>query len=367
MNARVEARQQAQLAFVNSGEELIVGTVDHCPLPPDVLVALELDSPLVVEHFAGGLTARVLHLCIEGKHYTLKQKRHEALVRNIDGETSFLNEVQRRADFMALKADPAWSGRFEHIVPTLYADYRRGIILSPWLEGKPLDRFDGEIFRQILSTAIACEEAGLMEWDLCPGNIIDDSGFVWLFDFGYMYQFDPLCEFNSNGLTDPLFHACERFETRNFFGWLLRNPQQLDQEQQLALYRELKEVALSLYQQKRSHLSAKGAHQVVLDWLDNQISRWQQALASSQALALLFAMENFRSQVLDIEDDLHGKSCTALTLKRIDYVQQQISEHYDALVVNGALFYANEGKSQAELLQVYRQKQQVAISYQLAS
>jgi hypothetical protein len=217
MNARVMARQQAQMAFVASGENLVVGSEVDCPLPPDELAALTPDSSLVVEQFGGGLTARVLHLQIDGKHYTLKQKRHEALVRNVDGETSFLNEVQRRADFTRLKSDPVWEGRFAHIVPTLYADFRRGIILSPWLEGKPLDRFDGEIFEQILATAIACEEAGLMEWDLCPGNIIDDNGFIWFFDFGYMYPFDPCCEFNSNGLSDPLFHACERFETRNFF------------------------------------------------------------------------------------------------------------------------------------------------------
>ena len=224
MNAQVHARQQAQLAFAASNQPLVVGDVAACPLPPAELAALTTDSPLVVEHFGGGLTARVLHLCIDGEHYTLKQRRAEALVRNIDGETSFLNEVQRRADFTRLKADPAWAGRFDHIVPTLYADYRLGIILSPWLPGQPLNRFDANIFRQILTTAVACEEAGLMEWDLCPGNILEDQGTIWLFDFGYMYPFDPLTQFNSNGLSDLLFHACERFETRNYFGWLLRQP-----------------------------------------------------------------------------------------------------------------------------------------------
>ena len=107
MNAQVHARQQAQLAFAASNQPLVVGDVAACPLPPAELAALTTDSPLVVEHFGGGLTARVLHLCIDGEHYTLKQRRAEALVRNIDGETSFLNEVQRRADFTRLKADPA--------------------------------------------------------------------------------------------------------------------------------------------------------------------------------------------------------------------------------------------------------------------
>ena len=109
MNAHVHARQQAQLAFVASDQNLIVGDSANCPLTPAELARLPVDSPLVLEHFGGGLTAQVLHLCVGGVHYTLKQRRSEALVRNIDGETSFLNEVQRRADFTRLKADPAWA------------------------------------------------------------------------------------------------------------------------------------------------------------------------------------------------------------------------------------------------------------------
>ncbi len=136
MNTHVTARQQAQLAFATSGQNLIVGDVANCPLSPAALAALTPDSPLVVEHFDGGLTARVLHLSVAGVHYTLKQRRAEARVLNIDGETSFLNEVQRRADFTRLKADPVCSERFGHIVPTLYADYQQGIILSPWLPGR---------------------------------------------------------------------------------------------------------------------------------------------------------------------------------------------------------------------------------------
>ena len=364
MNAQVHARQQAQLAFAASNQPLVVGDVAACPLPPAELAALTTDSPLVVEHFGGGLTARVLHLCIDGKHYTLKQRRAEALVRNIDGETSFLNEVQRRADFTRLKADPAWTGRFDHIVPTLYADYRLGIILSPWLPGQPLNRFDANIFRQILTTAVACEEAGLMEWDLCPGNILEDQGSIWLFDFGYMYPFDPLTQFNSNGLSDPLFHACERFETRNFFGWLLRQPSMAEAEQ-LALYRELKVVALEVYQQKLSWLRQHEASVEVCQWVAGFIQQWQSALTSEEALCSLFEEENFRSQVLDIEDDLHGKSCSAFTLQRLDFVERCIRERFAALQQGGALFYDNAGKSQSELLALYADKRRQVLQYQL--
>lgn len=363
MNALVQARQEAQLAFIASGANLIVGSPADCPLPPEELASLSADSPLVVEQFAGGLTARVLHLCIAGQHYTLKQKREEALVRNTDGHTSFLNEVQRRADFTRLKADPAWANRFDHIVPTLYADYRLGIILSPWIAGHPLNQFDTDRFDQILATTVACEEAGLMEWDLCPGNILDEEGFLWLFDFGYMYPFDPLQHFNSNGCTDPLFHACERLETRHFFGWLLQ--QNLAPAAALDRYRELKRVAWQHYQQKRDRLRSRGATAGVLHWLDEIIQTWQTALVDESALRLCFELEGFRSHVLDIEDDLHGQSCTPTTLQRLAWVEQRLLSRYDLLAEHGALFYHNAGKSQAELLALYAEKRQLIEKYQL--
>ena len=204
-----------------------------------------------------------------------------------------------------------------------------------------------------------------MEWDLCPGNIIEDQGQIGLFDFGYMYPFDPLVDFNSNGQSDPLFHACERFETRNFFGWLLRHSQAMDNAAQLALYRELKVVALEIYEQKLAWLQSQGASSTVLAWVASFINRWQQALQDPQALASLFEVENFRSQVLDIEDDLHGKSCSRFTLQRLDFVEQCIRSRFAALQEGGALFYDNAGKSQTELLALYAQKRRLAQQYQL--
>lgn len=118
-------------------------------------------------------------------------------MQNLDGEFSFLNEVQRRADFHKLKSDPATANDFRCIVETVYADYRLGIILSEWIEGTPFDPTP-KLLHDLFSTLIACEQAGLFEWDLCSGNLlVDDNNQLKLFDFGYMYPFEPRREFNS--------------------------------------------------------------------------------------------------------------------------------------------------------------------------
>jgi hypothetical protein len=98
------------------------------PLPPK-------PSPVhtrfpYVQVYGSGLTGEVYRLRIAGKEYNLKKRRAVAGVANLNGQLSFLNEVQRRQALQRLKDDPVTAPRFTHIVPTLYADYRLGILLS---------------------------------------------------------------------------------------------------------------------------------------------------------------------------------------------------------------------------------------------
>jgi hypothetical protein len=60
-------------------------------------------SNYVVQSFNSGLTAIVYQIQMNGQSWTLKLKRSVSLVNNIDGQTSFLNEVQRRRDLVKLK------------------------------------------------------------------------------------------------------------------------------------------------------------------------------------------------------------------------------------------------------------------------
>ncbi len=147
------------------------------------------------------------------------------------------------------------------------------------------------------------------------------------------------------------------------FSWLMtRIP---DAEQQLAQYREMKRLAVESYRRKLVWLRARRADPLVLAHFQQLTARWESALADPAALSRLFAVEAFRSHVLDIEDDLHGQSCTLLTLQRIDWVINQLEQHYRFIADEGGLFYDNVGKSQQALLGDYAQKRQQAQQYLL--
>lgn len=358
-------RQQAQQAFVDSDQNIEVGSLQGFPLTLQQLKNTTSESNYVVQTFTSGLTAIVYQIQVDGQSWTLKLKRAVSLVKNIDGQTSFLNEVQRRGDLVKLKQhDP---DKFKHIVDTQFASYKEGVIVSPWIEGKPLLLLNRQIFEQLFSTIGNLELSGLFEWDYSSGNILlDTQGEVKLFDFGYMYPFDPKCHFNSNGLKTPLFHGVERFETRFFFDYLLKNPLNLSRDALFELYRVEKQCALQAYQIKLANLIKREANDEIIVQQQTINRCWQKALSNESALQELYLVESYRSNLLDLLDDLHGQSCNPSTLKKADLVLTLIKQHYQEIAVAGGLFFGDEHLSKAELIEKYNRYRRDAQLFQLS-
>lgn len=357
-------RQQQQLAFVKSKQNIEVGCLKNVGISLNELKSITPDSSYVVQHFTSGLTAEVYQLLINGKHWTLKRKRPVSLVNNVDGQTSFLNEVQRRRDLTELKKQNP--DGFESIVDTQYASFIDGIILSPWIEGKAITHLNQDIFEQIFTTIVTLELSGLFEWDFCPGNILlDNKNKIKLFDFGYMYAFNPKKHLNSNGLDTPLFHGVERFETRFFFDLLLKNPENLNEAQLFALYRLEKQCALAAYVNKYKRLVAINAESEILHRQQQTNERWQQALENDDALKKLLLIEQFRSNILDLLDDIHGQSCTKYTLKKVDLVLHLLNTYFAKLTASDAFFFGDQQLSQVELINKYEQLRADALKFQL--
>lgn len=345
-----EQRQRRNLALMASGAEFELGESAGLPMAPQALAALHATSPGVEAVFEGGLTARVFKLRGQGRCWAVKVARAQSLVQNVDGQTSFLNELQRHADIRALREGGA---HLPGVITPAYGSLRHGVLVSPWIEGVNVDRFDARRLRQLLDTGVALVSHGLFEWDFSPGNVIDDGVQVWLFDFGYMYRFDPLTQFNSAGRGDdcPAFHLAERIETRNALGWLLDVEAQDGLDAALEQYRMLKRLALEAYRELHAILARRGASAAVLAWLDGITGAWASAPADLRAM---FLREGWRSHALDLDDDLHGRSCTPRTLQRADWLIERAQHSHAALLEARALFGADASLGSAALAQRYR-------------
>jgi hypothetical protein len=346
----LEALRHAALhAWLASQADIEVGRVQDCPLPPEQLAKTTPASNYVVETHAGGLTAMVYRINIDGRDYALKVRRPQALVQNFDGETSFLNELMRRQEITQLAARGAWPAH-AIVTPTLYASWRHGILLTPWIDGQPVQSWNARQLTQAFAAGAALIQAGMFEWDFSPGNVLDDGQTVWLFDLGYCYRFDPLTQFNSagNGQDEPLFHLIERFETRNLSAqWL-----QIEQEQGLRAvldaFAQVKHCACICYENLGQRLAARGAQATVLAWLNDHVTRWRTALLEESALYTQYLVDAWRAHLLDVEDDLRGRTCTALTLRRLDWLAQTLNHHGQLLEEHQAFFWADKARSLQE-------------------
>lgn len=353
-----EQRQHAALAWLASGRELCIGDASRLPCPPAALAALTPSSPGVCRHVAGGLTGDVYELRLGGQHLAVKVARAESRVRNVDGETAFLNELLRHQELAAARdAGVALPG----ILHACYGSLQHRLLVTPWVDGGTPDLSCDRVLGQLFDTGVHLHLAGHFEWDWSPGNLLDDGQQVWLFDFGYQYRFDPLTQLNSagDGLNCPQHHLVERLGARCVFAALLDTETTRGLAAAVAEFTQFQSLGLAAMRRLQTQLAQRGAQANVLQRLQDRRSRAGAALASGPATA--YRCEGWAAHLADVHDDLHGQSCGPRTLQRLGWLQQVLHSHAAALQAAGLL---NQPPSamQAQLLQYKTQ----ATQWQLA-
>ena len=245
--------------------------------------------------------------------------------------------MQRRAELQALKQQPAWAAALSGIVATQYASYRQGLLLSPWIAGEAVQEWDERRLLQLFASLSALLQLGFFDWDLCPGNLLDD-GQIRLFDFGYMYRFDPLRACNSNGLLTPQCHAAERFETRSYYAYLLELEQRRGSAAALSALELEKRIALECYQHLRQTLAAtspKLAQLATLDAaLDQMLGGREQRLLNNVPAFLKLRFTELRRQPLTAENNWLATFNTELEqtlLAELDHRLQPVAGMIEAI------------------------------------
>ena len=240
------------------------------------------------------------------------------------------------------------------IVDTVYASFKRGIILSNWIEGDEIIKYDKDIFDEIFKNLTYMEYAGIFEYDMINGNLLlTNDKKVIMYDFGYTYTFDPLTEYNPDGLEVDIFHIAERFETRCFMQHLMDIENQLSIDNALTLFGIEKEVAIKWYKIKLDWLKKNQAKDYLITHVENYIKLWENGLKNREDLIRLYRLESFRSYLLDVHDDISGKSCNPDTLQKIEKVILFTTENYDFIKSNNGFFWGDEKLNRDQLLEKY--------------
>ncbi len=180
-----------------------------------------------------------------------------------------------------------------------------------------------------------------------------------------MYPFSPLSEYNADGMEWPIFHPVERFETRSFMQYLMNIEDEKGRTTALEEYRVEKELAVDYYHKIQRWLRSNGANQAVINWKNDIIELWERGLLSAASLENLYSLESLRSYMLDINDDVGGRSCTRETLKKADRVLFALESGRDALSSLPAFSLCERKLGRSELIHKYSELRKKVIEYQL--
>lgn len=352
-----ETRRNKQKAFLKSKQNIIIGTLNHFPLKLDQLVNIE-NEKIFYQKIESGLTSFIYNIELDNHKYNLKIKRDKILVDNPDGETSFLNEVQRRFEFEDIRKTNKIIDR--GIVKTVYANLNQGVILSEYIEGIHLTNYTKYDLTSLFDLLFELDINGFFEWDLCSGNILKENDRIVLFDFGYMYKFNPLQHFNSEGLKEPDFHPIERFETRHFLH-VLRDMNETDSMRQ---YRLLKSLTKDYFIKKVRWLIINNADFEVINMYNEKITQIANIIENKDLMKQSFISDMYRATVMDIMDDISGKTCTIHTINKLEFVKTIIEHNYETLKETESLLN-EEGLSKEDLIVKYNEISKLVLQYQI--
>ncbi len=254
----------------------------------------------------------------------------------------------------------------ESIIDTIYAGYLDQFILSPWVEGYEVRGYNREILDNLFLTLFNMEKVGVFEYDLCSGNIlVQDDKKIKFFDFGYAYKFDPLTEYNPDGKDIPHFHMAERFETRSFMQHLVDISETINLDKALEVFKMEKETALKYYKLKFLWLKENVAEQDVIDHVKYYIGLWESSIYDNILLRKLYDMDLFRSFILDIEDDVSGKSCNPDTILKSQLIIRALEENYDYLKKHDGFISDDKLLTRDEVIVKYNRLRDLTIEYQV--
>ncbi len=351
MSKKSKLRNAFYLNFLNSNKNIIIGELPYSE---------EFLLKKVEKNFNNGLTSLVYKIKVKDKFFALKKAREDTKVASIDGKMAFLNEIFIRDKIENLRKEDIKG--LEGFVKTIYANFRDGIILSEWLDGETIKFFDKEILENIFYNLYNLDINGIFEYDLCLGNfLVAPDKKVYMYDFGYAYFFDPLKEYNPDGREFIMANIGERFETRCFMHYLYTLEK--SGNDYLKIFKLEKEILNKYFNLKLEYLISHKAKDEIISYYKDEIKNIEKACKNEKDLINLYYNNKVRSFILDIYDDLHGKTCTPNTLEKAKFILNELKTNINK--IKKILFWDDAKMNLKQLLDKYEKILEDVKKYQI--
>lgn len=298
---------------IAEGKNIVLGAIDDVGLTTQDIASIGEPHGLVVE--------AVLETSNGVQGFVIKHQGHLLEVRRQVGDDeqhAFLHECIIRSHIVKIPSELV----HQMIPKTLAMDWLAGFIISEHVESKPLTPLPFPLYESLFQGLWDLERSQLFASELSSRTLGVTSTHVVFKEVSHFVPFDPLTEYNEQGLVFPASHMIERFEKH----YLIEAWADLETSDSVSAVIENikieKAAMLIIYMSKLRYLQTHGASVTILAWMNGLIDEIKKYLAGPDELWQEYMTNRYRGYVKDLVDELDQPAITPLTLRKLDFLIQ---------------------------------------------
>jgi hypothetical protein len=298
---------------IAKGENIVIGSLDDLGLSVQDIATIGEPQGLVVE--------ALLPTAASIQGFVVKHQGHMIEVRRRvadDVEFAFLHECIVRAHIVKIP-----SAKVHQLIPSTVAmDWFAGYIVSTHVETKPLIPLPFVLYEGLFQSLWDLERSQLFATELSARTLGVTTTHVVMTDVTHLVPFDPLNDYNEQGLVFPASHMIERFEKQ----YLIEAWADLESSDSVSAVIENikieKAAMLIVYMNKLRYCQTHGASVTILAWMNGLLDEIKKYLAGPDELWQEYMTNRYRGYVKDLVDELDQPSITPLTIRKLDFLIQ---------------------------------------------
>ena len=290
------------------------------------------------------------------KEFALKVKKQKYMLETHE-ENPYNHELEIRRQL--------YNRRIKGIIPTIYASTKDGILLSEWNTGCFIENqlpskggINKEKIESALNVLLELEMKGFFDWYVNINNILYVEDEAYLFDFGYMYTFDVLTEFNPNGIKEPYFSMFQIYQDKHLMHYVTRLEKLSQKKVAFDIYRAYITLLEKAYDKKIATLLKLGSASYIINENKRKQAFIRKVLMqdsnTAYTLKSQYIIDKYRSHKLNIESNRRGKYYNNIFLTRCHLMIELIEESYEMLKINDAFLWEDIGYKKEKLLENYQ-------------
>jgi hypothetical protein len=215
------------------------------------------------------------------------------------------------------------STKVQQLVPTLVAmDFQAGYIVSEHREVQPLGLPTFSMYETLFHALWDLERSQLFSTVLSPRTLAIQGTTIVMTDVAQLVPFDPLKDYNDQGLSLPQLHMVERFEKQ----FLIDAWAALETSDSVAAVIENikieKAAMLIVYLNKLRYVQTQAGSVTITAWMNGLIDEVKKYLVGPDELWQEYMTNRYRGYVKDMVDELDQPAILSTTLQKLDFLIQ---------------------------------------------